>query len=204
MNDFNEKMQFYRQRKARNISLAVMGYFIGVVCIIGCTVFWYSPIAGVLLFLVICAASTGLIIYTKMSTPLEFTEKYRDEYDYDECGEGNSDGAYDGYSTRDVSTETANPDEAGNSSGASYAKADGNRNGQADSRYYMKRRPTPSERMFKQILEIYWLLVTVIYFAVSFLSGRWGITWLIWLIGVAVERAIHIIWETRRFDGNKR
>lgn len=198
MNEFDEKMQYYRQRKARNISLAVMGYFIGVVCIIGSSVLWGAPIAGVMLFLVITAASTGLIIYTKMSTPLEYSDRYRDEYEYDE-------GGYDaGYATRDVSTDTVAAGESGNSEGA--AGAQDNRKARADSRYYMNRRPSPSSRMFKQIMEIYWLLVTVIYFAVSFLSGKWAITWLIWLIGVAVQRAIHIIWETRRLDdfGDKR
>jgi hypothetical protein len=206
MNEFDEKRQFYRQRKARNISLAVMGYFIGIVCIIGSTVFWAAPLAGVLMFLVICALSTGLIIYTNMSTPIEFCDKYSDEYDYDGYGEGYT--GYgrepgDGYSTREVSTETSGADgEAGaGMNGGAGGMGGGNSAGRADARYYTGRRYSPSVRMFRQVMEIYWLVVTVIYFAVSFLSGRWGISWLIWLIGAAVDRAIRILWDAHRFDG---
>ena len=204
MNEFDEKMQFYRQRKARNISLSVMGYFIGIVCIIGCTVFWGSPVAGVLLFLLICAASTGLIIYTKMSTPLEYTDRYRDEYGYDGGGyTGYGNDPSDGYSTREVSTETngADGEPGAGANGGAGGMGGGNPSGRADPRYYTGRRVSPAARMFKQVMEIYWLVVTVIYFAFSFLTGRWGISWLIWLIGAAVDRAIRIFWETHRFDG---
>ena len=128
MNEFEEKMQFYRQRKARNISLAVMGYFLAVVCLIGCTVLWASPIIGVLMLLVIIAASTGLIIYTKMSTPLEYSGQYSDDYSYDgyNYGPGNSNSNDPGYSTRDVSTEVSeNAGEDGTSSSAGAAGAPG-------------------------------------------------------------------------------
>ena len=43
MNEFDEKMHFYRQRRARNISLAVMGYFIAVVCLIARAVMGEFP-----------------------------------------------------------------------------------------------------------------------------------------------------------------
>ena len=118
-NEFKERMQFYRQRRARNVSLSVMGYFVGVACVIGCSVFWSAPVFGVILFMLISAASTGLIIYTKMSTPLEFSNSYNDDYiyeDYDRAGDGAS---YDsGYSTRDVSTETNGTEGADGASGA--------------------------------------------------------------------------------------
>ena len=209
MNEFDEKMHFYRQRRARNISLAVMGYFIAVVCLIGCTVLWSAPIAGVLMLLLIIACSTGLIIYTNMSTPLEFSSKYQDDYNYEEYAE-RYDGSYDdGYKTRDVSTETTDGSSA-SGEGASGANGSGPFGGaggaggnsqRPDSRYYMNRRPTSSARMFKQIMEIFWIGVTIVYFVVSFIFGRWGITWLIWLIGAALDRAIRILWEARRFDG---
>lgn len=216
-NEFNERMQFYRQRRARNISIAVMGYFVGVACIIGCSVFWFAPVAGVLLFLLCAAASTGLIIYTRMSTPLEFTGRYSDAYGYD-CYENNCDNSnYDnGCSTREVSIET-NGTENGTGAGADGAPGAGFNGGaggagggksayRANSRYYTGRNVSPAVRMFRQIMEIYWLVVTIIYFALSFLTMRWDITWIIWLIGAAVDRAIRILWESRRYDDfvNKR
>lgn len=205
-NDFREKMQFYRQRRAKNVSLSVMGYFVGIVCIIGCSVFWSAPVLGVIIFMLVSAASTGLIIYTKMSTPLEFSNSYNDDYVYEDYQrEGDGANYDDGYSTREVSTDT---DGTAGADGASGAGAFGGKGGEgggnygyrADSRYYTGRRVSPSARMFKQVMEIYWLVVTIIYFGLSFLTMRWGITWIIWLIGSAVDRAIRILWETHRFD----
>ncbi|MBO4508929.1 MAG: hypothetical protein J5747_09855 [Spirochaetaceae bacterium] len=207
MNEFDEKMQFYRQRKARNISIAVMGYFIGVVCIIGCTVMWGAPVFGVLLFLTIVAASTGLIIYTTMSTPPEFSGKYDEDYEYEDYRRDGDSANFDsGYSTREVSTDTNGTEGADGAAGAGFFGGQGGEGGgkasrRADPRYYTGRRVSPSVRMFKQIMEIFWLGVTIVYFVVSFFTGRWGITWLIWLIGAAVDRAIRILWEARRFDG---
>ncbi len=40
--------------------------------------------------------------------------------------------------------------------------------------------------------KLYWLVVTIIYLFISFTSGQWHITWLIWLIGAAVKQAIII------------
>ncbi|HBU11556.1 MAG TPA: hypothetical protein DEB31_02145 [Clostridiales bacterium] len=37
-----------------------------------------------------------------------------------------------------------------------------------------------------------WLLVTIAYFLVSFLTGAWYITWLIFLVGAAIEQIIKI------------
>lgn len=41
-------------------------------------------------------------------------------------------------------------------------------------------------------IKIYWTLVTVIYFFVSFTTNAWHITWLIWLIGAAGKNALEI------------
>lgn len=40
--------------------------------------------------------------------------------------------------------------------------------------------------------KLYWMIVTIIYLGVSFSTGRWGITWLIWLIAAAVKEAIYL------------
>ncbi|MCR4938817.1 MAG: hypothetical protein K5930_01750 [Treponemataceae bacterium] len=197
-NEFNEKNQFYRQRRARNVSIAVMGYFIAVICLIGCTVMFSQPIMGVIILLLLVALSTGLIIYTRMSTPLEFTRNGGYDYDYAYAEED------DGYRTREVSTET---DGSGENAG-SGEKGAGNRSFRPDDRYYKKPRTTisPSVRMFRQVMEIYWILVTIIYFVISFSTMKWYITWIIWLIGAALDRAIRILWDAHRFDntGDKR
>ena len=47
--------------------------------------------------------------------------------------------------------------------------------------------------VLESILKIYWLIVTVIYLGLSFTTGAWAITWLIWLIASAVEIAIKLL-----------
>ena len=46
---------------------------------------------------------------------------------------------------------------------------------------------------FSSLMKLYWLVVTIVYLGVSFLTRAWYITWLIWLIGGAVEQGIKII-----------
>lgn len=48
------------------------------------------------------------------------------------------------------------------------------------------------ERRSKRYSGPFWLLVTVVYFLVSFSTGAWQITWLIWIIGAAVEKLIEV------------
>lgn len=45
-------------------------------------------------------------------------------------------------------------------------------------------------KKLRAFFKLYWMMVTIIYLGVSFDTGRWGITWLIWLIAVAVKEAI--------------
>ena len=51
---------------------------------------------------------------------------------------------------------------------------------------------TPQGRRRKGIASIYWLLVTAAYLAISFATGAWYITWLVWLIASAGWQAIHL------------
>ncbi len=44
----------------------------------------------------------------------------------------------------------------------------------------------------KAFMNVFWLFVTVVYFVVSFATMAWYITWVIWLIGAAVEQLIKI------------
>lgn len=42
-------------------------------------------------------------------------------------------------------------------------------------------------------LKLYWLIVTIVYLAISFSTMAWGVTWLIWLIATAIKEAITLI-----------
>lgn len=45
-------------------------------------------------------------------------------------------------------------------------------------------------KFWASFFKLYWLIVTIIYLFVSFETGDWYITWIIWLIGSAVKHAI--------------
>ncbi len=49
---------------------------------------------------------------------------------------------------------------------------------------------TPKGRYWSSLSKLFWIVVTVIYLAVSFATGAWYISWLIWLIASAVWQAI--------------
>lgn len=69
MTDFEQKIEFYRQRRARNIAVAVFLFIASIPVLIICEeLFDYSEIGVVLMFLMI-AAGVGLIVYTALSVP---------------------------------------------------------------------------------------------------------------------------------------
>jgi len=47
-------------------------------------------------------------------------------------------------------------------------------------------------QVLESITAAYWLLVVAAYFGISFLTGRWGITWIIWIISPALYQLIKI------------
>ncbi len=59
---------------------------------------------------------------------------------------------------------------------------------------------TKEGRLFKNILSVYWLIVTFIYLAISFITLRWGITWIIWVLAAVIESIIKTIFEMRYGD----
>ena len=50
----------------------------------------------------------------------------------------------------------------------------------------------------KSVSSILWIFVTIVYILVSFLTGRWEITWVLFLIGGLCEGLIKIYFEMRR------
>ena len=55
-------------------------------------------------------------------------------------------------------------------------------------------------KFLKNILSIYWTLATFIYLTISFLTMRWDITWLIWILAAVFEQIIKTIFEMRCGD----
>lgn len=50
-------------------------------------------------------------------------------------------------------------------------------------------------RAIAAFMKLYWCIVLVIYLLVSFSSGKWYITWLIWVIASALKNAIFIFFD---------
>lgn len=78
---FMKEANFYRMRSARNITIGLVLYIVGVICLIGLGGFgeYYAKndiygIIGLLMFLVIAAIASGIIVYTNKSTPLEYKD----------------------------------------------------------------------------------------------------------------------------------
>lgn len=55
-----------------------------------------------------------------------------------------------------------------------------------------------SKRAFRAISSALWALIVVIYIIISFWTMAWHITWVIFLIGVAIEGIIKAIFELRK------
>ena len=141
--ELKPKIDAYRVKKARNTSIAVMLYILGVlfVCALPavCSVFdvWSAAKAGILGFilLMVCIAlATGLLIYTRMSVPQDVEP----------------------FLTRQTKFTFSRKDEA----------------------------------FWQVFFKLYWYIVTIIYLLVSFGTGDWHITWVIWLIASALKQAI--------------
>lgn len=37
--------------------------------------------------------------------------------------------------------------------------------------------------------KLFWTIVTIVYLWISFTTGKWAISWLVWLVAVALEQA---------------
>lgn len=155
MNEFEQKVEEYRQKKARNISIAVFLYIFSVVSVIGCAVLLpvNGGIIGVLLMLLLIAIATGLIVYTSLNVPKDVASVLSEK-------------------SKEVS------------------KYNGNKAGEAD--------------LVNSVKNLYWVIVTIIYLSVSFSTGAWHVSWLIWLIATAIEQALTIIFSIKYDSKNTR
>ncbi len=55
-----------------------------------------------------------------------------------------------------------------------------------------------SSDLLKNIMTIYWTIITVIYLGISFTTGLWGITWIIWILASIFEPIMKIILGKKR------
>lgn len=58
-----------------------------------------------------------------------------------------------------------------------------------------KKEKTVNEKRLDGIIELTAIIFTIIYLVVSFLTGAWHITWILWLVFAAVEAIIKILFS---------
>ena len=63
-----------------------------------------------------------------------------------------------------------------------------------------KKEKTANEKKLDGIIELTAIIFTIIYLVVSFLTGAWHITWILWLVFAAVEAIIKIIFGSKGAD----
>lgn len=54
-----------------------------------------------------------------------------------------------------------------------------------------------TRRLYRSIIAALWPLIVVLYFLLSFLFGAWAYTWIIFLVGVALQNIIRMLLEIR-------
>ncbi|MFA6938205.1 MAG: hypothetical protein WCQ67_08235 [Treponema sp.] len=178
MEDLQEKINLYRVKRARNFSISIMLYILAVAVLIALSILFDDKGAeiGVVLLFVFAAIATGLIIFTNMSIPQELIPYFKKQDFYSDYVKAERIISNDVKSDGNIFTENKSEASAKNT--------------------------TPSKQntsyVFSSIMKLYWLLVTIIYLGISFLTSRWDITWLTWLIAVAVEQAIRIIYSINK------
>ncbi len=50
-------------------------------------------------------------------------------------------------------------------------------------------------RTYESLMSLYWLIITFIYLSISFLTGYWTVTWLIWILAHIGKKIIEIIYD---------
>jgi transcriptional regulator with XRE-family HTH domain len=66
-----------------------------------------------------------------------------------------------------------------------------------------KKEKTVNEKKLDGVIELTAIIFTIIYLLVSFFTGAWHITWILWLVFAAVEAIIKIIFNSKGEDNNE-
>lgn len=153
--ELKTKIDAYKQKKAKNFSIAIAMYIFSIVSVLICTTIpifsnnedksELMSIIGAIIMFSLIAIATGIIVYTKISIPND-VEQYitinRNKKNYSYNGE------------------------------------------------------SKTLRLLASIMKLYWMIVLIAYLVISFTTGRWGITWIIWIIAIAIKEAIYIFFNT--------
>ena len=151
--DIMEKLDRYKRFRAIMTSVAVFLYISGLAIIVA-----FSSIPaltgkdpdissniGTVIFLLLCAVATGLIVFSRMTIPQDVVPYIRKNSTIEE--------------RENIDTSTKRG------------------------------------RFYKAFTGNHWTFITIIYFILSFTTQEWGITWIIFLFGVAVEKAVKAFCE---------
>ncbi len=60
-----------------------------------------------------------------------------------------------------------------------------------------------SNTVLKAVTPVYWMVITAIYLAVSFLTNRWDITWLIWAVAGVLFGGLSVILKAMHKNKNR-
>lgn len=66
-----------------------------------------------------------------------------------------------------------------------------------------KKEKSVNEKRMDGVIELTAIIFTIIYLLVSFFTGAWHITWILWLVFAAVEAIIKIIFASKGEDNNE-
>lgn len=58
-------------------------------------------------------------------------------------------------------------------------------------------RKSPNGKLYDNIMSIYWSIITVIYLGISFITGSWNISWIIWPLAGVFSKIIQTLFEMR-------
>ena len=68
-----------------------------------------------------------------------------------------------------------------------------------DDRWMKEALRHPGGQQVKVLMNLYWIVVTTVYLAVSFLTFAWGITWIIWplagLLSAIIRTSVELRWK---------
>ena len=61
-----------------------------------------------------------------------------------------------------------------------------------------KEQHSKGNQLYNTIIGALWMVITAIYFIISFGFGIWGISWIIFIIGAAIQQVIHAAFELNK------
>lgn len=66
-----------------------------------------------------------------------------------------------------------------------------------DNKEEFKNLDSKHSKLLSNILSIYWLIITFIYLSISFITGLWAISWIIWILAVVFHLILKTIFEMK-------